>query len=78
MTFRASTEDRQEIEGMRITPEQLENFATQIAGSEFEIQAHDGIKELIGHLTPDDYDAVLARAAEIVRERVESRSGRPK
>ncbi len=54
---------------MKITSQQLEQFATQLARPDFEIRTDDGIKELIGHLAPDDYDAVLARAAQIVRER---------
>ncbi len=54
---------------MNITPQELERFAQQIARPDFEIRVDDGIKELIGHLDRDDYDAVLARAAEIVRER---------
>jgi len=56
---------------MKITPQELENFAVQIARPDFIIDTHDGIKELIGHLDPADYDAVLARAAEIVRERAQ-------
>ena len=53
---------------MKITPTELENFAQQIARPGFHIDVHDGIKELIGRLDPADYDAVLGRAAEIVRE----------
>ncbi|WGS21743.1 MULTISPECIES: hypothetical protein [unclassified Bradyrhizobium] len=37
------------------------------------IDADDGIKELIGYLSPDDYVDVLARAAEIVRESAKKR-----
>ncbi|MGQ0683460.1 hypothetical protein [Bradyrhizobium sp.] len=63
---------RRTIQGRtKITPQQLENFATQIARPDFDIDAHDGIEEMIGHLSLEDYDAVLARAAEIVRKRAE-------
>ncbi len=55
---------------MKITTEELENFAAQIANSGFNIDADDGIRRLIGHLHPDDYDAVLVRAAELVRKQI--------
>ena len=59
-----------------ITKVELEKFAMQIAHPDFDIETATDIKALIGHLDFPDRDAVLARAAEIVRSRVNV--GRPR
>ena len=55
---------------VKITAQELEDFAVKIANPGFNIDVDDGIRELIGHLDFDDYDAVLRRAAEIVRKQI--------
>ena len=55
-----------------ITKVELEKFAMQIAHPDFDIETATDIKALIGHLDFPDRDAVLARAAEIVRSRAKT------
>jgi hypothetical protein len=51
-----------------ITAQQIEAFAVQIAEPGFEV-SKASIEQLIGHLADAEFKAVMARAAEISRER---------
>ena len=58
-----------------MTKDELERYAMQIAHPDFDIETATDIKALIGPLDFPDRDAVLARAAEIVRSRAKTLSG---
>ena len=55
-----------------ITKDELEKFAMQLAHPDFDVDSGPDIDKLIGHLDFCDSNAVLARAAEIVRQRAKT------
>jgi len=56
---------------MSITPLEIEAYAVKMAEPSFEV-SEASIGALIGHLDPDDLNAVLDRSAEIAREHGEA------
>lgn len=57
---------------VQITPTDLERYVARIAHPDFNIENERATNQLIGHLKPNEYDAVLTRAAAIVRARAQA------